>query len=303
MKTRTHSYVEVSGVECETQYAGIDGTELTEEVNGQIVVAYLVYDEGYEDDCDCMGELLSFHRRSKDIERGLEALGRTLDFEPDLDAVWVNHESVATQRYIKIVSQFDGIYEDLKPDFDQDEGESDEEFIKSALALDCEDAWSWEDVRDEDAMRAVLTEMWDDPEYHPGDKDAQLLAVYSHSGEHWSLSGEGMQCRWDTSNRAGTWVPDDCLRSQLDDDEKAGKDRQAQARIYAQQFLDNYNEVNSGQVYGCVVETFDMDGERLEEDACWGYVGFQYAQECLKDEYFAHACKKATEGDLLEEQE
>lgn len=303
MKTRTHSYVEVSGVECEVQFAAVEGTELTRQVNGQIVVAYLVHDEYYEDDCDCMGELLSFHRHSKDIERGLEALGRTLDFEPDLDAVWVNHESVATQRYIEIVSKIDGIYEDLKPDFDQAEGESDEDFIKSALTLDCDDAWSWEDVRDEDAMRAVLTEMWDDPQYRPGDKDAQLLAVYSHSGEHWSLSGEGMQCRWDTSNRAGTWVPDDCLRSQLDDDEKAGKDRQAQARIYAQQFLDNYNEVNSGQVYGCVVETFDMEGKRLEEDACWGFVGFQYAQECLKDEYFFHACKKATEGDLLEEQE
>lgn len=42
---------------------------------------------------------------------------------------------------------------------------------------------------------------------------AVLLDVYEHSGTSWSLSGEGMQCQWDTSKAAGVWVPDDeCIQ-------------------------------------------------------------------------------------------
>ena len=68
----------------------------------------------------------------------------------------------------------------------------------------------------------VLEKMWSEPAYFPGDRDAQLLSCYDHGGQLWSLSGAGMQCRWDTSNKAGVWVPDEYLRKQLDDDEAAG---------------------------------------------------------------------------------
>jgi len=42
-----------------------------------------------------------------------------------------------------------------------------------------------------------------------------LLDVFSHSGEVWSLTGEGYQCRWDSSEAAGLWIPDDDRRSDI----------------------------------------------------------------------------------------
>ena len=37
---------------------------------------------------------------------------------------------------------------------------------------------------------------------------AVLLDVYDHSGEAWSIQGEGMNDRWDTTRGAGVWIPD-----------------------------------------------------------------------------------------------
>ena len=79
------------------------------------------------------------------------------------------------------------------------------------------------------------------------DKDGVLLDCYEHGGQHWSVGG--WLCRFGGAARgAGVWVPDDCLRSQLDDDEADGKDRRAQAVLYAQQFLTQYNAIINGEV-------------------------------------------------------
>lgn len=53
-----------------------------------------------------------------------------------------------------------------------------------------------------------------------GDPDAVMLDVYDHSGLHWSVSGGGMRCRWDTSTGAGVWVPDDACRQYLGEIQK-----------------------------------------------------------------------------------
>lgn len=123
-----------------------------------------------------------------------------------------------------------------------------------------------------------------DPDITP-DRDAVLLDCYEHGFQKWSVSGTGFQCEWDTASGAGVWVPDDCLRSQLDDDEQSGKDRAAQAEIYAKQFLNQYNDIINGNVYGVVIETYDLDGNRIESDHCWGYIGSEYAEEELKSQF------------------
>lgn len=41
-----------------------------------------------------------------------------------------------------------------------------------------------------------------------GNPLAVLLDIYEHGGILYSVSGEGMQCRWDTSRGAAIWVPD-----------------------------------------------------------------------------------------------
>lgn len=123
------------------------------------------------------------------------------------------------------------------------------------------------------------------------DEDAVLLDCYDHGSQHWSISGEGMQCRFDTARGAGVWVPDDCLRSQLDDDEKVGKDRRAQAVLYARQFLAEYNAIINGEVYGIVTEQFDEHGGFINCDHCWGYVGSDDTAEEMKMQFDA-TCKE-----------
>lgn len=292
------------GVECELAHEPVEGTFLKAQVGDRIVIAYLVYDDSYRDIDDMMGDgsgsLLSFHRHSKDIAKGLEALGNTREGDADLEAVYRYHEKEANSRYVNVAFASFSLEEHLRafgPDgeceFDREDGENDVDFIKRGLMTDAR-YHDWECVIHDDIYREVLTQMWSEPDFFPGDQDAQLLAVYSHSGEYWSLSGQGMQCQWDTSNAAGVWIPDADLRTYLEKF-KNPKERKAKARTYAQQFLNTFNEINSGQVFGCVVETFDEDGDSVDEDSRWGFIGRDYAEESLKSEFFDPTCKAVDE--------
>lgn len=42
------------------------------------------------------------------------------------------------------------------------------------------------------------------------------MDIYAHGLEVWSIHGEGFQCRWDTSNYGGVWVPEADLIEELD---------------------------------------------------------------------------------------
>ena len=301
MRKRTTYLEDVDGVDCELTFEPIEWIDMHKaKVGDKYVVAYCVQDNDYRDieDLmgDCMGKLYSFHRDAgrDDHSNGLEALGNTRDGERDLDSVWDKHWKVATERLIArlrmkheladIAAMYDGTqYEDTYQD--------QEAYVGKCLRADCNDN-DWYNVTYSDDLEAVLCEMWSEPEFFPGDKDARLLACYDHGGQVWSLSGGGMQCRWDTSNSAGVWVPDEYLRKQLDDDESEGKDRADQARTYCEQFLDTYNDIISGNVFGCVAEWFDEDGTSIDHYSCWGFIGDDYAKEALKSEFFDPTCER-----------
>lgn len=359
MRKRTVITEDVEGVDCELSFEPVEHCDSHKaRVGDMLIYGYLVYD----DDCnslddlmgDCMGELYSFHRHAgrDDHSNGLEALGNNSDGEADLEAVYSNHMRVADQRYLDKIYEtmpLADVLEDMRGEYDQAEGETDIDFVTESLRQDL-DHNNWDCVHYYELMEKVLEEMWAEPEFFPGDPDAQLLSCYSHSGEHWSLSGRGMQCRWDTSNSAGVWVPDEYLRKELDsaqrqavyalventswirgtgkrhqllrvdwkDDKTCEKvfvrfsddagdlhkeareiaankpeptaaqlrwGREQQATIYCEQFLDMYNEINSGQVFGVVVEWFDDSGTATDNDACWGFVGSDHAEESLKETF------------------
>ncbi len=341
------------------------GDILKAQVGDKVVIAYLVQDDDYSPDDmgDCMGKLLSFHRWSKDIEEGANALGNTLEGEPDLDAVWYAHRREAQRRaHARILKDFtlDELLETFKEQGHiHRRGVSNKNFVSECQKQDLDEYDDWRNLGcdDEAAVETALTEMWSEPAYFPGDPDAQVLDCYDHGGQHWSLSGGGMQCRWDTASGAGVWIPDECLRKELDSAQRqavyalventtwvrrTGKSyqllrvewkdethcekvhvrfsddaselykeakelaqgrpeptpkqlrwaREQQAAVYAQQFLDEYNAIISGDVYGCVVETFELGGDQIEEEACWGFVQGDYAEEALKDEFFDPTCKR-----------
>lgn len=351
---------EVEGVDCELTHEPCEGSDILKaKVGDKFVVAYLVQDTDYRDIDDmmgdCMGTLYSFHRHAPKDEhdKGLEALGNDNSGEKDLTTIWENHEDEAVKRYLTMIRE-DYTFKGVKVSCGGDVRSWDEalEYLKQ----DTSGVSNWNCVEYDKVMQMVLEQMWDEPEYFPGDRDAQLLSCYDHGGQVWSLSGSGMQCRWDTSNKAGVWVPDECLKKELDSNAPqaafafvkntnwirgTGKsyqlvkvvwkddyrnevvsvefsddssDLHAKAKtiaesmgtptarqiawgraqlceVYAKQFLETYNAIISGDVYGCVVETFDENGEQIEEDACWGFIGGDYAKETLKEEYFDPTCK------------
>ena len=305
MRKRTTYLEDVEGVDCELTFEPIEWIDMHKaKVGDKYVVAYCVQDNDYRDieDLmgDCMGKLYSFHRDAgrDDHSNGLEALGNNSDGERDLDSVWDKHSDEAIRRYIECVlhdhSDEDTVtaYEERSSDYERREGETTAETARRYVTADAEEAYGWHYVMQEDVMEDVLMKMWSEPAYFPGDKDARLLACYDHGGQVWSLSGGGMQCRWDTSNSAGVWVPDEYLRKQLDDDEAKGKDRADQARTYCEQFLDTYNDVISGNVFGCVAEWFDEDGTSIDHESCWGFIGDDHAKEALKSEFFDPTCER-----------
>lgn len=73
---------------------------------------------------------------------------------------------------------------------------------------------------------------------------------------------------------------------------------------YATSTLEEYGAWCSGEVFGCVVQTFDLkDPEaeepewvpRLDYDSCWGFIGEDYAISALGDEFFSPAIKSLQE--------
>lgn len=275
MKKHVYYTEDFEGVTCRLSHEPW-GDIYKSKTDNEIIMGYFVQD--YVDDIDdligdSMGKLLSLHRHSKDIQEAYSALGLDYYGDKNLDLVQERHEDEAISRFItKVLSEntVDELKEYFLQDYEQEE--SDIDFVKDCLRQ------STQDSKFSDTMNDVLNEMWHDPKYHPGDKDAVLLDCYQHGGQYWSLSGGGMQCQWDTARGAGVWVPDDYLRLEL----QSATDRASQARIYAKQFLDQYNAIISGEVYGVVVDRFDREGEKIDSDACFGYVGFDWAMENLK---------------------
>lgn len=47
---------------------------------------------------------------------------------------------------------------------------------------------------------------------------------------------------------------------------------------------ESYTDYCNGNAYGVVVAVYNMDGDLIEDDACWGYLGSAYAEECLVTE-------------------
>lgn len=109
---------------------------------------------------------------------------------------------------------------------------------------------------------------------------AVLLDVYEHSGVSYSVAGHGMQCQFDTARGGAVWVPSEALLSDL-----TGPDAQTRALELARQACETYTDWCNGNCYGVVVLTFDLEGVLLEDDACWGYIGDDYAYASLKTDF------------------
>jgi len=112
---------------------------------------------------------------------------------------------------------------------------------------------------------------------HP---DAVKIDKYEHSGISYSVAGEGMNCRWDTSSVWAVWFPDECLLDNLKG--LKGIARRKKCIEYARQACELFNQWANGETYCIVKETFNKDKEQVEYDIVDGYFGYEYAEKDLK---------------------
>jgi len=149
--------------------------------------------------------------------------------------------------------------------------------------------YHWEDNGKEEMLEYCKLRGFD-PETQDdlgnGNKDAVEIDKYEHSGVAYSVRGEGMNCRWDTSTAWAMWAPDKCLLDELKD--LKGAARRTKCIEYARQACTEINKWFSGDVYGVVVKHFNLKGEEIDEDSCWGYFGSEYATEELNSQIKWH---------------
>lgn len=291
--------------------------------DGGIVVAYAMYDPDCQnplEDCDGMGRVHSAHRSAgREVHEAMqEALGLDSDWSPDENAVTAGMAKLAKSNSIAAA---DLAKKDLKTQYHE--------------------------LR---RLRLV------------GDMYVQTLDVYDHSGISYSISGEGMQCRWDTSRGGAVWVPDTCARDECD--RRAGvyawgrviklksqwqavldigvwphkqeslglfatwheafralQDKVKELELTAETLerlaigraratedvargaVDEYNAWLSGDCYGVKVVHVEPESDDphcdefrfIEElDACWGYVGSDYAEDTLLESIQPYATEEIT---------
>lgn len=291
--------------------------------NGWIVIGYLVHDDSPQnpfEDCDDMDHIIwhprSKYRNPKGAPDFYEALGLDSDGEPDLDHMSVE-KTVDTEYGIwvskitdeMIVAAFVDSVEDIAPEdcneFRQylidmcytPEWSIGDYFYRAADAFKLEEGFDglhgWRDI--EAAIDASGIEYPKLPDRLAvwrslrgaellGNKHARKLDCYEHSGVALSLSGQGMQCRWDTSRGMAMWLPNEEYLPETDED----------ALARAKSTIELWNNWANGNCYGYTVDLFKPEGgEPVESESCWGYFGDDGVDELKSQhEWFVNNIEK-----------
>lgn len=214
--SRTTHYLAFNDLELPVQHEPAGHIDpLVEQIGNRIVLGYLSYDSDCEnplDDCEGMGSIhyMGRDRGSREDEAIIyRAMGLDRYGEPNLDLV--ERDTVHQHFKDRLMKEPDFYLqavrllktEPLQVDWD---------------TLSC--AYSGEEgnlipsATEDEAFRDAWQKMRDAGEI--GDRDAVVLDVYEHGGMVLSISGEGMQCRWDTSRGGAMWLPDDEARKEID---------------------------------------------------------------------------------------
>lgn len=364
-RTETHHYFELpNGVEIELPLKPEDWLQdelvTVERPDGGYRVAYLVHDEHCDnplEDCDGMG-VIWHHPRSHYGKSdgyyeacGLDSYGDPVIDEDKLQQMWYDKVMALSLQdfYINPALREIADAEDLREMLADESIIGDytfEQNARSAWGVRLEDA----DPDDVQALIDKVEEKLIDWSYaaaadecqQPMDKYAVLLDVYEHGARAYSLSGGGMQCRWDTSRGEAVWVADKYAKEEIDrrarvyafgkiesvgtntgkklykvsplsgvepsrfeewsdafefprrfgiyyDGELTPEDveRGFQRALYevAKNCVKAYDSWQRGDNYCVICVDCDAEGKQVgDEDACWGYIGLDYARE-VRDDY------------------
>ena len=302
-RTRKVSEIDVDGLTAELSFEPSCVMSYVEHKierqGGLIAVGYLVDDHDVENplvDCDGMGHIYSSHRHSGQHAKMQAALGLDSDWQRDLSLRVVEREAEsALKELVRSRFQVDLVAFILecanKSGLSRDQAL--EYFVgdfTGQLPYRPE-SWLAEKVREYVTWESLLDEAWQlaRSSGQVGEPYTVMLDCYEHGGQVWSVTGSGPQCLFDTARGAGVWVPDQCLREEMDSIKtNEGIDvARSKAVEFARQALESYNAWLAGDCYGVAVDVFSTEGDRLkliDESAVWGYVGRKWAEESLSEE-------------------
>lgn len=194
-------------------------------VNGEVaVIGYLAHDSNSEDPtecCDGEGHFFTARRHSGTHREMQRALGLDSEWQPDLQTVFddVGNRQLVDDEYIEYF-RLNTTVEDLIEHYTRDTEQ--ESRLAESGTLTADDWYKISCAEEDlhvnadynlkfaDEYTAITQRFWEAGRTNGtiGDKYAQLLDVYEHSGVQYSLSGGGMQCRFDTARGGAVWVPD-----------------------------------------------------------------------------------------------
>lgn len=302
-RTRKVSEIDVDGLTAELSFEPSCVMSYMEhkieKQGGLVAVGYLVDDHDVEnplDDCDGMGHIYSSHRHSGQHAKMQAVLGLDSDWQRDLSLRVVEREAEsALMELVRTRLQVDLVAFILEC---ANNNEMSRDQALEYFVVDFtgqlpyhRETWLTEKVRALVTWDSLLDEAWQLARLsgQVGDPYTVMLDCYEHGGQVWSVTGSGPQCHFDTARGAGVWVPDQCLRDELDSiKEKGGLDAaRTKAVEFARQALESYNAWLAGDCYGVAVDVFSAEGIRLkliDESAVWGYVGRKWAEESLSEE-------------------
>lgn len=302
-RTRKVSEIDVDGLTAELSFEPSCVMSYMEhkieKQGGLVAVGYLVDDHDVEnplDDCDGMGHIYSSHRHSGQHAKMQDVLGLDSDWQRDLSLRVIEREAEsALKELVRTRFQVDLVAFILE--CANNNGMSRDQAIEY-FVVDFtgqlpyhRETWLTEKVREHVTWESLLDEAWQLARLsgQVGDPYAVMLDCYEHGGQVWSVTGSGPQCLFDTARGAGVWVPDQCLREELDSIKtNEGIDAaRTKAVEFARQSLGSYNAWLAGDCYGVAIDVFSTEGDRLkriDESAVWGYVGREWAEESLSEE-------------------
>lgn len=195
-------------------------------VGDTLIVGYLVDDHHAGnplEDVDGLGHIYQAHRHSSTQRDMQEALALDSSWDPDLELV-ENHMDHFRKAWVAAAVGSDEFRTWAIATAGHGALFTDAYFRRRAIQLWREtdgEYYPWdrqEDIYDFEFTREVKKQVWEDLRDSGliGDQNAVLLDVYEHSGQAWSISGTGFECRWDTSRGAGVWVPDEIARGEIE---------------------------------------------------------------------------------------
>lgn len=277
--------------------------ELFMKTNSGYALGFLVHDSDCQSPFEWSDTKIITNKRhiSSDDKRAMQqALGLDSEWEPDLERIYdadCGTRQLVDDAYIEYFVDSTAIEQLLAIGWERDE---EEEKRLSADGTSTPDFWfkvkcAEQDLSDgcqvfPDMFESIQHTWWKKGREDGtiGNKYAVSLDVYEHSGISYSVSGEGTQCRFDTSRGGALWIPDDDTITNI---RIVAAEKQIDEVLVAFEFAraeaNEYTMWCNGDCYGVVLTTYDALGTEVETDAVYGYIGMESAEAGLRDMFEA----------------